>query len=95
METSSLKHTPGPWNVGNGDTRTGYTVVVGSDELLVGGWGLRSLANARLIAAAPEQNEALIGLLELVEELDILAASNDPRAIAARSAIAKAAGSAA
>jgi hypothetical protein len=47
-------HTPGPWRVGNGDTRTGYTVVLGDNELLVGGWGLRSLANASLIAAAPE-----------------------------------------
>ncbi len=55
----SSKHTPGPWSVGSGSRATGFTVKIASDELLVGGSGLTSEANARLIAAAPELLEAL------------------------------------
>jgi hypothetical protein len=53
------------------------------------------IANAHLWAAAPEQNAALIGLLELVELLaancaDRVDVTNDPRIPAAHAAIAKA-----
>ena len=90
------KHTPGPWTLED----HGYKFIVSKPG---DGYITRDVcrmdastmaafaqeANARLIAAAPEQNSALIGLLELVEELDCLAASNDPRAIAAHAAVAK------
>lgn len=51
--------TKGPWSVGGGCRATGFTVKIASGELLVGGAGLTSEANARLIAAAPELYEAL------------------------------------
>lgn len=94
MET---KHTPGPWEArktasGNPFIYAGQLNVAGVAIARPGIDSATSAANARLIAAAPEQNKALIDLLELVEELDCLAAANDPRAIAARSAIAKAIG---
>ena len=91
------KHTPGPWEVrktasGNPFIYAGQLNVAGVAMVRAGVDSATAEANARLIAAAPEQNKALIDLLELVEELDCLAAANDPRAIAARSAIAKAIG---
>lgn len=61
------KHTPGPWSVGNGSRVTGFTVKIATDELLVGGRGLTSEANARLIAAAPELLEALQRLVDVVD----------------------------
>ena len=97
MET---KHTPGPWEAIGNLVRSPMAKDLGSGVMLAecaDRWFQKvnseeAKANARLIAAAPEQNKALIDLLELVEELDCLAAANDPRAIAARSAIAKAIG---
>ena len=91
------KHTPRPWGVrktasGNPFIYAGQLNVAGVAMVRAGVDSATAEANARLIAAAPEQNKALIDLLELVEELDCLAAANDPRAIAARSAIAKAIG---
>lgn len=60
-----LKHTPGPWKV---DTVGGTTlknekdfhVVRKDNEILISTWGKPHLANARLIAAAPDMLEALI-----------------------------------
>jgi hypothetical protein len=64
---SEQKHTPGPWESGNGTTS-----IYGSDgkEVARRIWhgpqdDERSLANARLIAASPEVLEALKGLREL------------------------------
>lgn len=94
------KHTPGPWWVTDSGVRDrgGYichitqpTHFQGQDERYEREVGERR-ANKNLIAAAPEQNKALIDLLALVQELDCLAAAYDPRASAARAAIAKATG---
>lgn len=102
------KHTPKPWRLGldelgvdlrghvpiHSKYHAGLAQVVWvmQDDAKNGKSSPTCQANARLIAAAPDQNDALIGLLELVEELDCLSASNDSRAIAARAAIAKATG---
>jgi len=86
---SEQKHTPGPWESGNGTTS-----IYGSDgkEVARRIWhgpqdDERSLANARLIAAAPELLAALQYLCEV--------SHTDPRGFdAARAAIAKATGGA-
>jgi len=82
------KHTPGPWMLGNGSRATGFTVKIASDELLVGGYGLKSEANARLIAAAPD----LLAALELIERNSTKADWADDIWAALVNAIAKARG---
>ena len=104
---SNTSHTPGPWSYEN----EGQTVYVG-DQIegqwiaQVRGWGwLQKLkngeavqdANGRLIAAAPDLLEALIGLDEAYcragENLTRDERTEDrKRLIAARAAIAKATG---
>lgn len=84
---SAHKHTPGPWSVDNGNRATGFTVKIATDELLVGGYGLTSEANARLIAAAPELLEALITKVKDAEQrsfedwLDFNSPSGDHEAV--------------
>ena len=53
---SNVKHTPGPWHVANG------CQIRGAKDQIAKAWMMRNgegLANAKLIAAAPELLEAL------------------------------------
>jgi len=51
-----IKHTPGPWKTDQfGDIETEGGIAIATTELLT----VRDMANARLIAAAPELLEAL------------------------------------
>ena len=88
MET---KHTPGPWN----DLR--HVSICGQDEagLQIGFLSTSSevrraegLANAKLIAAAPDLLEALDDLLSRCESLSVDGVG--PQKVAARQAISKA-----
>jgi len=63
------KHTPGPWSVSNGtlirvtDTKSRPVVICGVHRIGKNGGrfnGGDPLANAHLIAAAPDQNAALV-----------------------------------
>jgi len=67
---SETKHTPGPWSVEQGATGS---LVFGPPHHRVGkvfsGGGLPAIANARLIAAAPETRKALIDLCKEVGRL--------------------------
>ena len=66
-------HTPGPWEI-NGEIDCVY-IIKDNDGVEIarlprsGIRGLRTQANARLIAAAPEQNNALIDLVALVKRI--------------------------
>lgn len=69
------KHTPGPWIViADEDDNEGYTVVAGPDQMPIALPQVvhdesTEIANARLIAAAPELLDgchALLGLIQLV-----------------------------
>jgi hypothetical protein len=59
LRMAEQKHTPGPWHVTGSDV--GGAMVV-TDQVEIAGWPDmpqdRSMANARLIAAAPELLEA-------------------------------------
>jgi hypothetical protein len=95
-----MKHTPGPWEVGGAFSNKTYVVagegcIARCDD---GEEGYDHLANARLIAAAPDLLEALKALLVMCHspepvKLDeaLTWRENDERAEAmARAAIAKA-----
>lgn len=96
----STKHTPGPWFQGTGD----YQYCVYDKKVWINPDGSRggdtpnivvvvspadALADARLIAAAPEMLEALQGLLNALPS-----ATTHPAIKAARAVIAKATGEA-
>lgn len=77
MKTKIQKHTPGPWEIvdhneieeGNHSLRTGL-FVVGSDRAQIAEvLGERELAipDARLIAAAPDQNAILCKIIERLD----------------------------
>ena len=76
---SNSKHTPGPW------LRLGRSIGVGAGEIATV-WELegKAIANARLIAAAPDLLDALVMMLDAYE----IPAVRDR----ARAAIAKATG---
>lgn len=95
---SDAKHTPGPWVAGRPDMatmiegRNGKYIYAGERYIAAAGFDVRdwdeTVANARLIAAAPE-------LLEALEEMyRVCNASSDdaPHRVKARAAIAKAKG---
>jgi len=69
MTSPQPKFTPGPWRSG-GDTPEGQMIVNGADGLPVGAAFLslmqlqESIANARLISAAPELYGALEAVLQ-------------------------------
>lgn len=111
------KYTPGPWLVGIADPTMSDMVAETARHEIYGQLSARRLANnsdayledganARLIAAAPEMFEALVGLVELIERGDLVRdATNDgdpdwalkmldfvPRITRAQLAIAKARG---
>jgi hypothetical protein len=98
------KHTPGPWRVDAGcprqviwyDGARMRVVATCSDNLgLINGAVEEAMANARLIAAAPELLESLKWAMKHVENVFALAYRFDherPLLEAARNAIAKATG---
>ena len=87
----SAKHTPGPWEdvgpneegerciFGGDDSGVAVTIPVGNPDMNEA----RSIANARLIAAAPELLEAIKGVVRIADR-------NTVEFDAARAAIAKA-----
>lgn len=81
---SDVKHTPGPWHVANG------CQIRGAKDQIAKAWMMRNgegLANARLIAAAPELLNALEAITEAYD-------TSLPEYKVARAAIAKARGEA-
>jgi hypothetical protein len=92
------KHTPGPWQARGSTVLAKSRIGTNCTDADVAVYGaplvcesIRSDANARLIAAAPDLLEALRSL-EL--SADLPAMFNDPVRVKARAAIAKAEGSA-
>jgi len=76
VASATAGHTPGPWTVEEGgDGPGGYWIEAVNEAKTIcgrGDWPNRpaeSLANASLIAAAPDLLEAARGALSLVEEL--------------------------
>jgi len=75
------KHTPGPWNYDSSDNivygPNGTTVcgvhlkpkIVGVDDLEKSGRSLQTLANANLIAAAPELLAACEAAIRLIDRI--------------------------
>jgi hypothetical protein len=65
-----MSHTPGPWKIGT-PPPNGEQTIGNSQGLMVAvattGFNVPTLANARLIAAAPELLEALESMVEMVE----------------------------
>jgi hypothetical protein len=93
-------HTPGPWLVRPAEVTSGWGLCVGNGKHIVaqlkGPAGAEKVANASLIAAAPEMLEALLDLVALLPdpELDVDAVQRE-YVLAARAVIAKATGEAA
>ena len=91
------KHTPGPWKLsvdGCNAENNRANVIEGADGSLIV-YGNANDSDARLIAAAPELLEALIGLLSDIEEyqsINLLGGSSNHWQITAHAAIAKATG---
>lgn len=74
--SEASKPTPGVWSVGEGNAVQGWTVTVGDGEFLVGGRGIGSLANAKLIAeAGTVHQETGLTPRQLVEQRDALVAA--------------------
>jgi hypothetical protein len=91
-------HTPGPWLVRPAEVTSGWGLCVGNGKHIVaqlkGPAGAEKVANARLIAAAPEMLEALQGMLveKPIDEILVYAKAAKEKA---RAVIAKATGEAA
>lgn len=70
---SEAKHTPGPWRVSERGERTPYTEICvinapgGEVEIITDNESSDTIADARLIAAAPEMYEALTAMLHRFE----------------------------
>ena len=90
---TTTQHTPGPWLAGQTITAADPDRAPGSYERITIASRVNNMANARLIAAAPELLAALIGLLEQAD-LGEVDAETAPLVEAARAAIAKATGGA-
>lgn len=96
------KHTPGPWDVDEGDKSTIYELDAANPiaEVFSDRSAEENEANARLIAAAPELLDALTALLDEAEDVFVCMADATgidrhnlpPQFAAARAAIAKAEG---
>jgi len=86
-------HTPGPWLVRPAEVTSGWGLCVGNGKHIVaqlkGPAGAEKVANARLIAAAPEMLEALQGMLveKPIDEILVYAKAAKEKA---RAALAKA-----
>lgn len=97
--TTNTKHTPGPWSLRHGGRHDGDRLVTsgGSDICRMDGGpndDSETLANARLIAAAPELLDALRNLLDWGRDHTSPTQPNSPHAllVAAHAAIANATG---
>jgi hypothetical protein len=88
------KHTPGPWEVQVFDGRIEVVDASGAVVLVFRNASAETLANARLIAAAPELLEALRDVLRIAKAASIGVTGNAKRIERAESAIAKATGGA-
>ena len=92
------KHTPGPWQIANGEDRRVYLINHGRDAVGETVYtDTRNPANARLIAAAPDLLAALKGILREHDALQMAEGRTGdrwPSATRARAAIAKATGEA-
>lgn len=92
----NTKHTPGPWHTGKPELSNGYVWINPPDGCcgeIATAWHIdqgSAEANARLIAAAPDLLETLIGLLDAVQSS--VCKNSGPAQDAARVAIAKATG---
>ena len=100
----NAKHTPGPWNIGSSDLPVSRmsihckghkeschsTVALMVSRMTIGISHDEELANARLIAAAPEMLEALEKLLSIQERGDVASWANEWGE--ARAVVAKATG---
>ena len=91
----NAKHTPGPWNIGTPPPNGEQTV--GTDQgLMVAvattGAGVKTKANAHLIAAAPDLLEALKDCVAVMDRELAGLKVIQPELSAARAAIAKATG---
>ncbi len=86
------KHTPGPWRFNCHPHDGNYMRITCSNDLSEGDnlRGYCGEANARLIAAAPDLLDALIGIAALYDSDE--GCRTLPQYIAARAAIAKATG---
>lgn len=90
---NETKHTPGPWVVGGCDAEHPSRVLVSAKDGQVDIYGAdhmnETMANARLITAAPEMLAALRALVHRCEDLGIV---YEPVFATADAAIAKAEG---
>ena len=77
MNTKKVQYTPAPWRVGIDDTSaygSGYPVIMSDTYRVVGAEGMfgdieQDMANAHLIAAAPELYESLAEMYALFESI--------------------------
>lgn len=87
------KYTPGPWFQGCEDDPKSGDIYMSDSSLIAEAFincdVATMLANARLIAAAPDLLEALQDALGMIDDYD---GPNSPESVAARAAIAKATG---
>jgi len=97
----AAEHTPGPWATNGGIVRTAdeNNLTVKRIASISGAFGdPEKIANALLIAAAPDMAAALAGVMDILGRAESNASGNPewsyvgPRVIAARAAIAKALG---
>lgn len=81
---SETKHTPGPWSITDKEEATGHIKVSAPFPRSLVAWvgnaektnGKEFLANAHLIAAAPDQNEELLKVRDFLWSLET--ATGDP-----------------
>ena len=85
------KHTPGPWLTA-ATNRIGYIYIQDSDGVAITDPSPLKIADARLIAAAPELLAALRHLLEDAVALNMGESDRSGVLVEARAAIAKATG---
>ena len=92
------KHTPGPWQIADGESRRAYLINHGRDAVGETVYtDTRNPADARLIAAAPDLLAALKGILREHDALQMAEGRTGdrwPAATRARAAITKATGEA-
>lgn len=92
-----MEYTPGPWRLHQTSTRAVFAGLPPDEDAVAhvdGGFEDARIANARLIAAAPELLEALRECVDCVTDL-VTEAHEDPEVLKkSRAAIAKATGTA-
>jgi hypothetical protein len=95
---TGTKHTPGPWIIFDMDQEVGVTPENGKGDIAhcsgfdSNRFHSEEVANAHLIAAAPDLLEALVLLLQVNDGVPMLGIEASKRIESARAAIAKAKG---